>query len=62
MFQNYNIRAELPNNEMVDFKVGAETLQEAREVAEQRLLDLCHFPERPRIEWRGLVAFVGRMP
>ena len=60
MFQNYNIRAEFPDNEYKDFTVGAENLEDARMAAEEKLPQFSYFPVEPHIEWHGLVMFVGR--
>ena len=65
MNQAYHIRAEFPDNKYEDFKVNAESLAQAQEKAETRIMEGVgrmgqHIA--PALEWRGAVVFVNRKP
>lgn len=62
----FNIRAELPGGEYRDFKVGAETLKDARwraqEHIEDNIMGIKLQSPNPTYDWRGQVVFVDCQP
>lgn len=59
MINRYDIRVEYPESRHHDFVVAEESLDAARKKAEERIRQSV---EVRRIEWRGAVAFVNRLP
>lgn len=60
---NFHIRAEFPDGGYKDFRVGAEDIELARVLAEEKIV--ARVGERlgvdaPTFDWRGAVVFVGQ--
>jgi hypothetical protein len=60
--RRYDIRVEYPAARTTDFLVSADSLDQARQRAEDVLRQGENPAYRPIISWRGLVAFVDRAP
>jgi hypothetical protein len=62
MLTSFDIRAEFPGNRHKDFKVTAESIEDAKPRAESQLRLKHSLPFTTQFEWRGAVVFIDHSP